>query len=200
MISRIRGEVLTRDPDRVELLTSGGVVYEVHVPARVAEDLPPQGRSVELLTTMLVRDDSHALYGFRHAHERTLFARLRKVPNVGAASALAVLSTYSVDRVVRAVAEKDRAALMAVKGIGKKTADLMVVALRGKLDDLAVSGAHDSARTAGLRDAVAALVSLGLTFQKADEAVREASRDGQSLATPDLVRRVLMTRSPERGR
>lgn len=203
VISRVRGEIVTHEPGRVEVRTDGGIVYEVQVPTTVSRKLPPVGSTFELLTTLIVRDDNHLLYGFTSESERILFARLRKVPKLGAVLALSVMSTYNVGRVVRAVTEEDRATLRAVKGIGQTTANRIVTELKGKLDDLASADASDGAVGASEREAVAALVGLGLSFTDAADGVREVtrdSRDEEARNPSEIVRQVLAARSSKRDR
>ena len=98
MISRLQGKLLSRDAACVEVETSGGVVYEVEVPITVLQGLPSPGGSVELRTLQVVTESSIALYGFSSAHERLLFQRLLTATGVGAKLALAMMSTYSVER------------------------------------------------------------------------------------------------------
>lgn len=193
MISRLKGTLLTREPGRVEVETPGGVVYEVEVPTSVADRLPPRGAEVEIRTFQVVREDSTALYGFLDPHERELFSRLLGASGVGAKLAVSMLSTFSASRLARALAEKDTAALKQVSGVGKKTAERIVVELSDKVQDLAVapeSGASDEAGPA--REAVAALVSLGYSFGEADEAVRKVlEEDGAPDTSEELIRRAL---------
>ena len=111
MISRLKGVLLTRDPESVEVETPGGVVYEVEVPLTVLERLPDPGAQVELRTVQVVTDASVALYGFVDDLERTLFRRLLTASGVGGKLALAMMSTYRADRLARALVEKDLAAL-----------------------------------------------------------------------------------------
>jgi len=194
VISRLKGTLLARDMERIEVETGGGVVYEVSVPLPIVERLPPVGAPVEIRTYQVVREDSVALYGFLEAHERELFGRLLNAQGLGAAKALNMLSTYSARRLARALVEKDLAALTQVTGIGKKTAQKIALELADKVEDLAVGpeGAEDAAD--GTREAVSALVSLGYSFPEADRAVRQALEDGRPEGTEELIRRALATR------
>ncbi|NIP59486.1 MAG: Holliday junction branch migration protein RuvA [Gemmatimonadetes bacterium] len=194
MISRLKGTLLAREMERIEVETGGGVVYEVWVPLSIVERLPPVGRAVEIRTYQVVREDSVALYGFLEPHERELFGRLLNAQGLGAAKALNMLSTYSARRLARALVEKDLAALTQVTGIGKKTAQKIALELADKVEDLAVGpeGAEDAAD--GSREAVSALVSLGYSFPEADRAVRQALEDGRPEGTEELIRRALATR------
>ena len=191
MISRLQGTVLTRDVDRVEVETGGGVVYEVQVPLPVFERLPAPGGTVELRTVHVVTETSAALYGFIETHERRLFQRLLSAKGVGPKVALALMSTYSPERLARALVEKDIAALQQVSGVGKKTAERMVLELADKMADLAIASPSGSEGSRATRDAVQALVTLGYTFGDADKAVRGALQDGAPGTTEELIRRAL---------
>lgn len=192
MISRLHGTLLGREGERVEIETSGGVVYEVEVPVTVLQRLPGAGSAVELRTVQVVSETSVALYGFIEAHERALFRRLLTASGVGAKLALAMMSTYTAERLARALVEKDTTALRQVSGIGKKTAEKIALDLADKMDDLAVltpSGGGD--KPGGAHDAVQALVALGYAYGEADQAVRAVLQDGDVEDTAELIRRAL---------
>lgn len=192
MISRLQGTVLEREAERVEIETKGGVVYEVEVPVTVLQRLPAPGGTVELRTVQVVTETSTTLYGFIDGSERTLFRRLLTASGVGAKLALAMMSTYSVERLARALVEKDTTALRQVSGIGKKTAEKIALELADKVDDLAVltpAGPDTEAR--GAQDAVQALVALGYSFGEADQAVRDVLKGGDVDDTQELIRRAL---------
>ena len=198
MISRVRGELLSLDLERVELLAASGVVYEVHLPITVFHRLPPVGSQLELLTAYIVRDDVPSLYGFLEAHERTLFFRLLTVQMVGPRLALAMMSAYHSGRLARAIAEKDTRALVQVSGLGKKTAERVVLELADKVADIAVVEGRDGPEAKRAAEAVAALTGLGYTFTDADAAVRDATRTGDPGSTEELVRSILAQRSSGR--
>ncbi|MEC7386452.1 MAG: Holliday junction branch migration protein RuvA [Gemmatimonadota bacterium] len=191
MISRLQGKLLSRDATCVEVETSGGVVYEVEVPITVLQGLPSPGGSVELRTLQVVTESSIALYGFSSAHERLLFQRLLTATGVGAKLALAMMSTYSVERLARALVEKDSTALQQVSGIGKKKAEKIALDLADKVADLAIVTPVVDGVTGGAQDAVQALVNLGYSFSVADTAVRAVLEDGIPDSTEELVRRAL---------
>ena len=191
MISRLQGKLLSRDAACVEVETSGGVVYEVEVPIMVLQGLPSPGGSVELRTLQVVTESSIALYGFSSAHERLLFQRLLTATGVGAKLALAMMSTYSVERLARALVEKDSTALQQVSGIGKKKAEKIALDLADKVADLAIVTPVVDGVTGGAQDAVQALVNLGYSFSVADTAVRAVLEDGIPDSTEELVRRAL---------
>ena len=191
MISRLQGKLLSQDAACVEVETSGGVVYEVEVPITVLQGLPSPGGSVELRTLQVVTESSIALYGFSSAHERLLFQRLLTATGVGAKLALAMMSTYSVERLARALVEKDSTALQQVSGIGKKKAEKIALDLADKVADLAIVTPVVDGVTGGAQDAVQALVNLGYSFSVADTAVRAVLEDGIPDSTEELVRRAL---------
>jgi len=196
MISRLKGILLTRDPEGVEIETSGGVVYEVEVPLTVLQRLPTPGSAVELRIAQVVTDSSIALYGFIDELERALFRRLLTASGVGGKLALAMMSAYRADRLARALVEKDLAMLQQVSGVGRKKAEKLVVELSDKVADLAVSAPGGAAGPgAAAQGAVKALVALGYSFASADDAVRRALQDGAAGASVDeLVRKALSYR------
>jgi Holliday junction DNA helicase RuvA len=188
MISQLAGRLVTRDVERVEIMTSGGVTYEVSIPLGTFEALPPRGDAVTLFTHLVVRDDEWLLYGFSSARERAVFRRLLAATGVGPALALGMLSRFNADRLVRAIREKDVDTLQSVPRVGRKKAQQLVLDLADKLDDLSgdgdgVPGAAPSAP--GADHAVRALVSLGVAPADAEKAVRESMASGG--ATADLA-------------
>lgn len=194
MISRLRGNLLSREFSGLEVETSGGVVYEVEVPLTVYERLPAVGETVELRTVQVTREDSVSLYGFLDAHERELFKRLLSASGVGARLALAMLSTFSARRLAQALAEKDLAALSQVSGVGRKKAERIALELSEKVQDLTISPDGGSGVSPGAGAAVSALVALGFTFSDADAAVRKALKTSADLSTEELIREALSGR------
>ncbi|HWP72228.1 MAG TPA: Holliday junction branch migration protein RuvA [Gemmatimonadaceae bacterium] len=179
MISQVTGRLATRDVERVEITTAGGVTYELSIPLGTFEALPPRGDPVTLFTHLVVRDDEWLLYGFGSAHERAVFRRLLAATGVGPALALGMLSRFNAERLVRAIREKDVDTLQSVPRVGRKKAQQLVLDLADKLDDLAGDGAPGVVPSApGADHAVRALVSLGVAPADADKAVREAMADG----------------------
>ena len=179
MISQVTGRLATRDVERVEITTAGGVTYELSIPLGTFEALPPRGEAVTLFTHLVVRDDEWLLYGFGSAHERAVFRRLLAATGVGPALALGMLSRFNAERLVRAIREKDVDTLQSVPRVGRKKAQQLVLDLADKLDDLSGDGAPGVAPSApGADHAVRALVSLGVAPADADKAVREALADG----------------------
>jgi Holliday junction DNA helicase RuvA len=179
MISQVTGRLATRDVERVEITTAGGVTYELSIPLGTFEALPPRGDAVTLFTHLVVRDDEWLLYGFGSAHERAVFRRLLAATGVGPALALGMLSRFNAERLVRAIREKDVDTLQSVPRVGRKKAQQLVLDLADKLDDLSGDGAPGVVPSApGADHAVRALVSLGVAPADADKAVREAMSDG----------------------
>jgi Holliday junction DNA helicase RuvA len=191
MISRVQGTLLTREGSRVEVETQGGVVYEVEVPLTVLQRLPGHGDLVELRTVQIVTESSVALYGFLSVHERSLFQRLLTASGVGPKLALSMMSTYSAERLARALIDREVVALMQVPGIGKKTAERLVLELSDRVADLAFLTPAQPSGGGVAQEAVQALIALGYTFGEADKAVRAALASGTPESAEELIRRAL---------
>ena len=199
MISRIRGRLVSLDTGRVEIGAASGVVYEVHIPLSIFHRLPKSGTELELLTAYIVQDDKPHLYGFLEEHERSLFHRLLRVHTVGPRLALGMLSTYHAGRLARAIAEKDSRALIQVSGLGKKTAERVIVDLADKVEDIAAVEGRAGPEARPAAEAVSALTGLGYSFAEADAAVREATRAGDAEKSEEIVRFVLARRASRKG-
>lgn len=196
MISQISGTLVSRELDRVDVATAGGVTYELMIPLGVYETLPQPGEAVLLHTFLVVKEDSWQLFGFASAFERRVFQRVLNAKGVGPALALGLLSTLTADRLIRALREKDIATLQSVPRVGRKKAEQLILDLADKLDDLQVSGGAGagSARVegAGAEDAIRALVSLGYSSSDAERAVRQAIDDGgRGMSAAELIRSAL---------
>ena len=179
--------MLTEKSPPTVVVVAHGVGYEIDVPMSTFYHLPRTGDEVTLLTHLVVREDAHLLYGFLTAAERGAFRQLLKVSGVGPKVALAVLSGLSVEDLALAVAGQDAARLTKVPGIGKKTADRLVLELRGKLAP--VHGAAPSAEAAPARaDVVNALLALGYNDREAQAAVKQLPAE---LALADAIRQAL---------
>lgn len=193
MIGQLSGRLATRDVERVEVATPGGVTYEVAIPLGTFETLPRVGEPVTLFTHLVVREDEWALYGFATAHERAVFRRLLGANGVGPSLALGMLSRFQADRLVRAIRERDVETLQSVPRVGRKKAQQLVLDLADKLDDLSGDGTRAGHSPApGADQAARALVSLGIPTGDAERAVREALADPgapRDLAT--LIRNAL---------
>jgi Holliday junction DNA helicase RuvA len=171
MIGRITGTLIDKTPP-VVCVDVGGVGYEIDVPMSTLYKLPDTGQKVSLFTHLLVREDAHTLFGFASAKERTAFRTLIKVTGIGARTALAVLSGLSVDELAQAIARQETGRITKVPGIGKKTAERMMLELRDKLGvDLGsatgapISSNHD--------DILNALISLGYSAAESQAAVKK---------------------------
>ena len=189
MIALVTGTLATKESDRVVVKTASGVGYECFVPTRSLEKLPAPGHPVELHTHLVVREDGHTLFAFTSAEERRVFQRLITVSGVGPKLALALLSALSGERIVRAIREHDLAALSSVSGVGKKTAERVVLELKDKTDDLRGEAGKPVATATDA--ATKALVRLGYTAGEADEAVRRALAADGRRETADLVKAAL---------
>jgi len=195
MISRLRGTLLSRADTGVEIATAGGVIFEVDVPLSVFERLPDVGVEVEIRTVQVVREDSIALYGFLDLRERRLFQTLLSASGVGARLALAMLSTYSAPRLVRALLERDVATLVQVPGVGKKTAERLAIELGDRVKGLdIVTEETDGSDPDGAHEAVHALVALGMSFQEAESAIRLALDGTDIVDAEELLRKALSLR------
>lgn len=197
MIAQVTGELTARDLDRVEVMTSGGVAYELAIPLGVYERLPRIGDTVSLHTHLVVKEDGWQLFGFSTTFERRVFQRVLNAKGVGPALALGLLSTLTAERLVRALREKDIPTLQSVPRVGRKKAEQLILDLADKLDDLQVSGVISNAASsapaaAGAEDAIRALVSLGYSTGDAEKAVRAALDEGGAGAgTAELIRSAL---------
>lgn len=193
MIGRLRGILLSRQSPWL-LVEVGGVGYELEAPMSTIYDLPATGKEVILLTHYAAKEDSVALYGFGTEAERTLFRQLLKVGGIGAKIALAVLSGASADEFARVVHAGDVTALTRIPGIGKKTAERIVVELRDRIDSpgAAVAGAAVVSRGAprdARGEAEVALQQLGYKPAEAARLVGKAAIDGDDAET--IIRKSL---------
>jgi Holliday junction DNA helicase RuvA len=176
MIGRLSGQLAGKAPPQV-LLDVGGVGYEVDVPMSTFFNLPGVGERVTLLTHFVVREDAQLLYGFLTAAERDAFRQLVKISGVGPRTALSVLSGLSVAELAHAVSVQDGARLVKVPGIGKKTAERLLLELKGKLGpDLALPSQAAATTEAG-SDIVQALVALGYSEKEANAALKALPPD-----------------------
>ncbi len=197
MIAALRGTLLERTPGAC-VLEAGGVGYLVQVSSHTAAGLPAAGQPVFLRTRQIVREDALLLFGFAEPEELELFDLMIGVSGVGPRLALAVLSGLRPPALRRAIREEQVGMLTSVPGIGKKTAERLVVELRDKLEALPVAGGAEPAAEGGVlprserwNDAVAALRTLGCGAGEAQEAVRRAAGTDESLSVNELIRRAL---------
>ena len=193
MIGHLRGQLVAKSPPTL-LVDVNGVGYEVEAPMSTIFDLPPLGEQVTLVTHFHVREDAQILFGFLTASERTLFRLLLKVNGVGAKMALAVLSSMSPAEFRECILAADQAALVRIPGIGKKTAERLIVEMRDRLEKQADSETLTSAPvSANSQDPVAeateALMALGYKPREANRMVRAVA--APELASEEIIRRAL---------
>lgn len=198
MIGQLRGILCTKQPPQL-LLDVHGVGYEIDAPMSTFYRLPEVGQEVTLLTHFVVREDAHYLFGFIAQEERLLFRTLLKVNGVGPRLALTILSSIEPDEFVRCIVNNDATSLTRLPGVGKKTAERLIIEMR---DKLASWDAHSSEttpllpltsergkRNQSVQDAVSALIALGYKPQEASRAVAKVD-DGQ-LASEEIIRQAL---------
>jgi len=194
MIASVRGRLLAKQPTRL-VVEVGGVGLELLVPLATSRVVGEAGDEVSLRTTLVVREDSLTLYGFATAEERALFLKLIGVSGIGPKMALSALSGSSVADLVAALRAEDVALLTRIPGIGKKTAERMIVELKDAVAGIAPA-APPSREDRAMADAVAALVSLGYSRAPAEKAVQGAlKRPGASPELEAVIRLALGTLS-----
>ena len=169
MIGRIAGKIVAKHPPQI-VVDVNGVGYELDVPMSTLYQLPATGAEVTLLTHLMVREDAHQLYGFSTEGERSLFRKLLKISGVGARTALAVLSGMSVADLRQAVTQQESGRLTRIPGIGKKTAERLLLELKDKLDIAVIAVPAEAATAAS--DVVTALLALGYNDKEAQFAVK----------------------------
>lgn len=186
MIGRLRGILAEKKPPYL-LLDVNGVGYELEAPMGTIFQLPEVGAEVTLHTHLTVREDAHLLFAFATEAERTLFRTLIKVNGVGAKLALTILSGISADDFARCVHDNDTASLVRLPGVGKKTAERLIVEMKDRLDDwqpapvLAGGGVAPVAAPAAdaVKDAISALVALGYKPPEASRLISKLDTEGQ---------------------
>ncbi|ENW4870428.1 Holliday junction branch migration protein RuvA [Neisseria gonorrhoeae] len=194
MISRLTGKLVEKNPPQI-VIDVNGVGYEADVSMQTFYNLPPVGESVQLFTQLIIREDAHLLFGFATAEERKTFRQLIKVSGIGAKTALGILSAMTADELARAVAEEDVKRLSSAPGIGKKTAERMVLELRGKLVAHTVTDGLFAASPAAdeTEDIVSTLLALGYNEREAKAAVKGVPKgtdvgEGVRLALKNLLK------------
>jgi Holliday junction DNA helicase RuvA len=197
LIGRIKGKLITRQPPQL-LVDVNGVGYELEAPMSTFYQLPAVGENVVLHTHMVVREDAQLLYAFASLAERKMFRDLIRINGVGPKLGLTILSGISAQDFARAVQEGDASALTSLPGVGKKTAERLIVELRDKLGD-EFTGISDESATAStgiepvtaspVSDAVSALTALGYKAQEASRMVRAV--DASGLETEAIIRAAL---------
>ena len=193
MIGRIQGKIIEKQPPQL-LIDVQGVGYEIDAPMSTFYQLPNLGELVTLHTHLVVREDAQLLYGFSSLSERGMFRTLIKINGVGAKLALTILSGMNSNEFVACIQNNDAAALVRLPGVGKKTAERLIIELRDKLKNLVPSADHAAvgdmlttvSASSPVADAVSALVSLGYKEAEASRMVR--SIDTNELGTEDIIR------------
>lgn len=209
MITQLRGRLIDKYPPTL-VLDVGGVGYEINAPLSTLETLPESGCEVTIHTHLSIREDGQTLYGFSSRHERELFRRLIRVSGVGPKLALALLSGVDSEELVRCVREDDSQRLTAVPGVGRKTAERLIIELRDRLDGYGLTlsptagdeaqgatAGRDSASGDNLGEAIDALVSLGYKATEASRMARAAAEPGMSCEA--ILRRALQRAIPSGG-
>ena len=187
MIGRISGLLLEKNPPQV-LVDVRGVAYEVDVPMSTFYNLPQTGAEVTLYTHLVVREDAHLLFGFGTEAERSAFRQLLRISGIGARTALAVLSGLSVSDLQQAVSAQDSGRLVRIPGIGKKTAERLLLELRDKLPAVGGDGQGDGRAGTPASDVVNALLALGYSDKEAGWAIKQVDA---SLPVAEAIRQCL---------
>jgi Holliday junction DNA helicase RuvA len=192
MIGFLRGTLVNKTAPQV-LLDVNGVGYNLLAPMSTFYDLPETGQVVQLLTHLSIREDAHVLFGFLSEQERSLFRSLIRINGVGPKLALAILSGISIEDFQRCVFENNIATLVKLPGIGKKTAERLIIEMRDRLPEMpATTGANQPATTtSATSEAVHALVSLGFNESDAQRMVRKIVKD--NLSSQELIRLALQS-------
>ncbi|RTE64611.1 Holliday junction branch migration protein RuvA [Amphritea opalescens] len=200
MIGRLKGELLEKYPPQL-VIDVNGVGYEVDASMNTFYQLPEVGRQVTLFTHMVVREDAQLLYGFYERTERSLFRTLIKVNGVGPKLALTILSGISVNEFVLSVQHQDTAALVRLPGVGKKTAERLIVEMQDKLKDFVFNDVDEFALTDGLgappvqadnrAEAESALVALGYKPVQATKSIAQAEKAMPGASSEELIRAAL---------
>ena len=193
MIASIHGKLVAKDLDSLEVMTSGGVGYELTIPLSVYEALPRAGEEVDLHTSLVVKEDSWQLFGFVSVFEKRLFEKLLTANGIGPSLAIGMLSALSATRLIRAIREKDIPTLQSVPRVGRKKAERLILDLGDKLDGLGeMTGTSAAPASAAADDAMRALVSLGYSSVDAERGVRAALDAGAtSKSAAELIRAAL---------
>jgi Holliday junction DNA helicase RuvA len=193
VIGFVRGKLVVKSPPHLTV-DVGGVGYDIEAPMSTFYTLPAIGSEVRLLTHLVVREDAHILYGFGSQEERALFRNLLKVSQIGPKIALAILSGVSVDGFATLVKLQDTAALTRIPGVGRKTAERVLMEMKDRLDALeqaSISGAMPMTPSSVEGEAWTALVSLG--YKPAEVTAMLKPFSGQASSAEDLIRRALQS-------
>jgi len=194
VIGRLRGTLVVKQAPQL-LIDVNGIGYEVSAPMSTFYSLPEIGETITLHTHLVVREDAHTLYGFATENERAMFRALIKVNGVGAKLALTILSGISAEDFIRCVMDNDIAGLTRLPGVGKKTAERLIIEMRDKLKDWGAVTTNESPNLAlvqpadAVADAVSALIALGYKPPEASKMVRVV--DAKDLPSEEIIRQAL---------
>lgn len=197
MIGQLHGIILEKQPPLL-LLDVTGIGYEIDAPMSTFYRLPEVGQEVTLFTHLVVREDAHHLFGFYTREEKSLFRTLLKVNGIGPRSALTILSSVEPHEFVRCIVDNDTDSLVRMPGIGKKTAERLIIEMKDKLsgwqptlsaDSASLKLASHQGRNQIIQDAISALVALGYKSHEASKAI--AKNDDGSINSEELIRRAL---------
>lgn len=197
MIAYLSGKLLEKQAN-VAIVDVGGVGYEVSIPLSTFYELGDVGSDVSLRIYTHVREDAIQLFGFKTLRERDLYLRLISVQGIGAKSGITMLSGMSADEIILAIRTNDLARLTSIPGVGRKTAERLVIELRDKVGELSGDGAVlDAASRTALpadavfEDALSALINLGYQRSAAEKALQKAAQEGTEISVQKLLRRSL---------
>ncbi len=199
MIGYLSGKLLEKQANNV-IIDVGGVGYEVAIPLSTFYELGEIGSEVNLRIYTYVREDAIQLYGFKTNRERELYLKLISVQGIGAKSGISLLSGMSADEIIAAIRTDNLARLTSIPGVGRKTAERLVVELRDKITDFAAGAASESREAADgggipsdavFDDALSALINLGYQRNAAEKALKQAAQDGTEMSVQKLLRRSL---------
>ena len=196
MIGFLSGKLLEKQANTV-IVDVGGVGYEVSIPLSTFYELGDEGSDVQLRIHTHVREDAIQLFGFKTARERDLYLKLISVQGIGAKSGITMLSGMSADEIVGAIRSNNLARLTSIPGVGKKTAERLVIELRDKLNEFGGAASVATAPEGGMPsgdvfdDALSALVNLGYQKAAAERALKQAAQDGTEASVQKLLRKSL---------
>ena len=196
MIAHLSGKLLEKQANTV-IVDVGGVGYEVTIPLSTFYEIGEPGTDIELRIYTHVREDTIQLFGFKTTRERDLYLKLISVQGIGAKSGVTMLSGMSADEIVSAIRSNDLGRLTAIPGVGRKTAERLVIELRDKVGDLAAAAAASSMASdelpadAVFDDALSALVNLGYQRAAAERALKKVTQEGADMSVQKLLRRSL---------
>jgi Holliday junction DNA helicase RuvA len=198
MIAYLKGKLLEKEANTV-IIETNGVGYDITIPLSTFYELGEAGEDIELRIYTYVREDSLQLFGFRTLRERSLFLKLITVSGIGPKLAITMLSGMSADEIIVAVRTDNLARLTSIPGVGKKTAERLVIELRDKLNEISSASVEERAAASNAPtsvdavydDALSALINLGYQRNAAEKALKQAVQDGTEMSVQKLLRKSL---------